>query len=240
MAAVRDLDVRPVTERHFVHIKEIRGTPEAYGSSLQARSGTSERPTHTTLPRLGSRKTMRTMSHQARAIRLAEVIAHCDSVPPPSDPLSSLRSPALRPDGMLHVRHWRTQLPEPQWDDWMDQIAETRADNLRARGAYPSIVKGGLAGGRVMLYFPDEQLADGASAEASGGYFDLENAPPWDTWMWIEDALLHAQAWFTWWIATYVPPALVDRAERGRKVNPERCLQWADFGEGLMLIPRPE
>jgi hypothetical protein len=181
---------------------------------------------------------MRTLSHQARAIRLAEVVAYCGSVLAAGDPISSLRSPALRPDGILHARHWRTQLPEPSWDDWMDQIAEIRADNLRARGAYPSTVGGGLEGGRVMLYFPDEQLADGASAEASGGYFDLDNVPPWDTWMWIEDAPPHAHAWFTWWIATYVPPALVDGAERGRRVNPEQCLQWADLGEGLMLIPR--
>jgi hypothetical protein len=134
------------------------------------------------------------MSHQARANRLAEVVAYCGSALAASDPISSLRSPALRPDGMLHARHWRTQLPEPNWNDWMDQIAEIRADNLRARGAYPSTVAGGLEGGRVMLYFPDEQLADGASAEASGGYFDLDNVPPWDTWD-VDRRRATARAW---------------------------------------------
>lgn len=183
---------------------------------------------------------MRTISHQTRAIRLSETVAYCASVPAASDPISSLRSPALRPDGMLHVTEWSAQPPEPHWDHWMDQIACSRSDNLRATGAYPPPVTGGLEGGRVMLFFPDEQLADGASAEASDGYFDLDNIPPWDTWMWIEDDPPHAGAGFTWWIATYVPPALVDRAERGRWANPEQCLQWADLGEGLMLIPRPE
>jgi hypothetical protein len=33
VATVRDLDLRPVTERRSVHLKEIRGTPEASGSS---------------------------------------------------------------------------------------------------------------------------------------------------------------------------------------------------------------
>ena len=183
---------------------------------------------------------MRKISHHARTIRLAETIAYCVSGALPNDPTWSLRSPALRPDGMLHVQQWSTELPEPHWDDWMDQIAVTRAANLRARGVHPSAVTGVLAGGRVMVYFPDEQLADGAAAEASGGYFDLDNVPPWDTWIWIEDSPPHAQAGFKWWIATWVPPALVGHAERGRSVNPEQCLQWADLGDDLILIPRPE
>jgi hypothetical protein len=183
---------------------------------------------------------MRTITYETRAIRLAEAVSHCTAVSAASDPASSLRSPGLRPDGLPWVTAWSKQLPAAHWDDWMDRIASARSRNLSVRGAYPSAVTGRLNGGRVLLYFPDEQLADGAAAEASGGYFDLDNAPPWDTWMWIEDAPPHPGAGFTWWIATFVPPALIGCAERGRRVNPEQCLQWADLGEDLALIPRPQ
>ena len=34
------------------------------------------------------------------------------------------------------------------------------------------------------MHAPDDNLADGAAALASRGFFDEDNAPPWDTWLW--------------------------------------------------------
>jgi hypothetical protein len=40
-----------------------------------------------------------------------------------------------------------------------------------------------LLGGRLMVYFPDAALADGAAEVQSRGFFDVHNTPPWDTWI---------------------------------------------------------
>src|SRR4051794_18639085 len=43
-----------------------------------------------------------------------------------------------------------------------------------------------LEGGRLLIYFPNADLADGAAAVVSDGLFqniDGSNAPPWDTWV---------------------------------------------------------
>src|SRR5271163_2440722 len=37
--------------------------------------------------------------------------------------------------------------------------------------------------GRFLLYVPEENCSDGASEHASTGFFDEDDAPPWDTWV---------------------------------------------------------
>jgi hypothetical protein len=36
--------------------------------------------------------------------------------------------------------------------------------------------------GKLLLYEPLETVTDGASESSSLGFFDIEDAPPWDTW----------------------------------------------------------
>ena len=36
--------------------------------------------------------------------------------------------------------------------------------------------------GRLLLYEPLETVDDGAASASSQGFFDVEDAPPWDTW----------------------------------------------------------
>jgi len=40
-----------------------------------------------------------------------------------------------------------------------------------------------LGEGRLLVYFPNDELADGAAEVQSQGFFDIFNAPPWDTWV---------------------------------------------------------
>jgi hypothetical protein len=37
--------------------------------------------------------------------------------------------------------------------------------------------------GRLLVYFPDAELSDGAAEAETAGYFDVWNAPPHDTWV---------------------------------------------------------
>ena len=96
-------------------------------------------------------------------------------------------------------------------------VVEKRRDLLRSQEVpAPPGLGDGLAGGRLLLYGPDEQVADGASEYASNGFFDLCDAPPWDLWVaYSDDTLL-----------TWVPPQLLGLAQRGIDANPVDCIGW--------------
>jgi hypothetical protein len=64
--------------------------------------------------------------------------------------------------------------------------------------------------GRLLIYYPEETLQDGAAEFASHGFFDLEDAPPWDTWF-----LYAGGAILSW-----VPNSLIESAQAGIDANP--------------------
>jgi hypothetical protein len=89
-------------------------------------------------------------------------------------------------------------------------------------------VQSWLAGGRLLVYFPDAQLADGAAEAESDGFFDIHDAPPWGTWVaMIEDDSGQDDCTSVYLVA-WVPPAFLEHAHRGIQVNPEECIAWLD------------
>jgi hypothetical protein len=70
--------------------------------------------------------------------------------------------------------------------------------------------------GRLLLFVPSETLMDGGAKYTSNGFFDVNNVPPWDTW--VSDRTL----------VSWVPPVLVETAQRGIDVNPEACIVWSE------------
>ena len=86
--------------------------------------------------------------------------------------------------------------------------------------------------GRLLAYAPDLSLADGAATEHSRGFFDVDNIPPWSTWVGmasIDDwdgpryGVTPTPALISW-----VPGELVDLASLGVTANIERCLAWME------------
>jgi hypothetical protein len=45
-----------------------------------------------------------------------------------------------------------------------------------------------VVGGRLIAYSPDFNLACGVCEVETKGYFDVDNTPPWDTWVALLDA----------------------------------------------------
>jgi hypothetical protein len=81
--------------------------------------------------------------------------------------------------------------------------------------------------GRLMVYFPHLNLCDGAAEAASAGFFDVDNAPPWDTWV----ACFHdhcANRDPGPYVIAWVPEPLIAAADAGIAVNPESCIVWLD------------
>jgi hypothetical protein len=73
-------------------------------------------------------------------------------------------------------------------------------------------------------------------AEAvSEGFFDVNNIPPCDTWVWMvrnirtfkyadgEQGETEAN-----YLVSWVPPDFIPLATRGVEANPEECIRWLD------------
>lgn len=82
-------------------------------------------------------------------------------------------------------------------------------------------------GGRLLVYYPDADLSDGAAEVESEGFFDVWNCPPWDTWVGFFQDGGRMDSYVRYLVA-WVPPALVELAGRGIQVNPEECILWLD------------
>jgi hypothetical protein len=111
-----------------------------------------------------------------------------------------------------------------------------RSGRLRSRGQRDLPPVTDLCGGRLLAYFPDDNLADGFAQTVSKGFFDVDNIPPYDTWVWIVDDTRHfkyadgvngeLQANY---LVAWVPPDFFEFADSGVDANPEGCIQWLDM-----------
>lgn len=147
--------------------------------------------------------------------RLAETIAWCAPRARTEDPKDSLRSEELRPTFLERDRSSALQ-----------SVAGYRGHRFRALPAMTG--NGSLIGGRLLVYFPDADLADGAAANESRGFFDVHNVPPWDTWISLADDGADADVSYRQYVVTWVPPNLVRWAAAGIEVNPEECIAWLE------------
>jgi len=94
-----------------------------------------------------------------------------------------------------------------------------------ARAALPAATRNDLDEGDLVLYLPDQQLADGAAEQASNGYFDIDNTPLWDSWVALvrdsgADVSSRDQL-----ICLCRPNCEISHSV-GIEVNPEGCILW--------------
>jgi hypothetical protein len=101
------------------------------------------------------------------------------------------------------------------WRHAVEQVITRRSEQVSRPKFNPSPEQ--LKSGRFLLYYPQENLADGAADQSSNGFFDTNNVPPWDIWVGFSDGVL----------VSWVPPAFIEAADMGIDVNPEECIQWA-------------
>jgi hypothetical protein len=155
------------------------------------------------------------------ARRLYEVAHWCASKIDVNDPARSLRSAELAP---------------PECEDWLgrvDDVAERRAEFFRQHATETR-----SPDGRLLVFDPGQSLSDGAAEVETGGLFDEDNTPPWDTW--VAYVIEHPQrpdAWTTLdsYLVCWIPAELVDLVDRAIAVNPEGCLLWADQADTPFL-----
>ncbi len=123
---------------------------------------------------------------------------------------AQLRSPDLKPDPFL---------PDPSHEKSnkiLRSVVSRRAEILRSEKRSPAPTDQ-LAAGKLVLFSPEETLTDGAARYSSKGFFDIDNVPPWDTWVAFQEQ----------YVIGWVPPQLIELANAGVDANPEQCILWA-------------
>jgi hypothetical protein len=102
------------------------------------------------------------------------------------------------------------------WAEGVEQVVRKRSELIAEAPRLEGVLN--PDDGRVLLYWPAENLACGAAEVASKGFFDADNVPPWDIWVGFSERTL----------VSWVPPMLVDVVQMGIDANPEQCIQWAN------------
>ncbi len=85
-----------------------------------------------------------------------------------------------------------------------------------------------LDSGRLLVYFPNDELADGAAQDSSAGFFDTHNCPPWDTWVAMIEERRELRRYPSPYLLAWVPRELVEHTTWGIDQNPEGCIVWLE------------
>jgi uncharacterized protein (TIGR02996 family) len=156
--------------------------------------------------------------------RLGETMAWC------ARKHGSLRTPALQPPHIFRESRPGALRTYPERRRIVHDFVAIRARLLAEEGNNPWNVTGELAGGKLLLFWPDQSCFDGAAEAASKGFFDSDNVPAWDTWVWYasveQTGTVGLNAGWSY-LVSWVPPELVELVDWGIRVNPEQCILWA-------------
>lgn len=152
--------------------------------------------------------------------RIADTIAWCSSILNDETLEASMRSLELYPQNLHDGR-----------DDVVCDVGSTRHWQIRATTTGPLNAMPNLKGGRLLCYFPDADLCDGAAEQESDGFFDIHNTPPWDTWIGYFSDRSDSGGGYENYLLAYVPKQLLAVAAAGIRVNPEECIMWLDDTE---------
>jgi|SRR5215469_7025541 len=134
----------------------------------------------------------------------------------------NLRSPELDPSNTLKIRdqddiHKWVQEKYEAYRGAVEELITRRSDLIQRVVTNSGIASSDLKG-KLLLYQPLETVSDGAAEASSKGFFDVKDAPPWDTWL----------AYFEGAIVSWVPEDLIFRAQAGIDANPVDCIHWLD------------
>jgi hypothetical protein len=154
---------------------------------------------------------------------LTEAVSWCRDTGLPSQPRTSLRTCKVALDDLTSQSHQ------------VFRVCLERSRRLWASGKQNLSPVADLCGGRLLAYFPDDNLFDGAAEAESQGFFDVNNIPPYDTWVWmVRNVRSSAYAdgacgeMDANYLVAWVPPDLIQLANAGVAVNPEACILWLD------------
>ena len=143
---------------------------------------------------------------------LAQTILWCAPRVDVSNPKNCLRTPELRPRVFERDRFSAVDFVA---------IERIRYGGIEFRDAQ---VPKDLGGGRLLAYFPETNLYDGAAEIHTDGFLDVDNLPGWDTWVaFFED---EPETNYGSYLIAWIPSEFVELVSEGIAYNPEECIMW--------------
>lgn len=121
---------------------------------------------------------------------------------------ASFRTPALRPD----LLEWPTQA---QLDAALSVLRTRRRELLGDRRLDR------MSPGRLLVCEINESVSSGESEAETLGFFDIDDRPAWDTWVWRLKRDGDQVTLLSW-----VPQEFEAVVTRGIEVNPYACIYW--------------
>ena len=140
------------------------------------------------------------------------------------------RSPELDPFAILDIPDYSHGLESIE--AWIERkrdcygratswINQTRSELLKAASIEPLDAVDALLRSKLLIYEPLETVDDGAAEASSMSFYNVHDAPPWDTWFLYAD---HA-------VFCCVPEFAISRAQSGIDANPVDCIHWAKWSQ---------
>lgn len=133
---------------------------------------------------------------------------------------SNLRSAALDPSTILSIHrdediHVFVRKKYESYQRAVGEVSRKRSALLNGQRPTPEFSTPD-SGARLLIYQPLETVDDGAAEASSEGFFDLSDAPPWDTWLLYSNGT----------VLSLVPESFVRTAQAGIDANPVDCIHW--------------
>ena len=159
---------------------------------------------------------------EAFANVLSQAIHWCASQVSIADPKQTLRSlPISKAESLIHM-------PHEQRLELVNELILKRKTSLLNSEVPLRPLASDLGGGKLMYFYPDGSLFDGAAEAASGGFFDCDNVPAWDTWVYYgSDSSGERENCDINLLVSWIPRELCRNVNDGIAVNPESCIDWA-------------
>jgi len=163
-------------------------------------------------------------SFDAFKVTLAETITWCTERIQPDDPKNSLRSTDIRPPGLRICDRLRLSFGKI-----VNTVSKERRQYINAVSRDGQEVFKDLAGGRLLLCTSvTESIPDGVVSNMSKGFYDEDDLPPWDTWIYYLDAGKE-------YLISWVPPEWIQLANVGVEIHFLDCMRWEEMS-GIELL----
>ena len=151
-------------------------------------------------------------------LRVAQTASWCLARSPTELNKDSFRSDQLRP-----------RILERDRTSVVQGVLSTRAFDPIVRDARAAQTHADLRGGRLLVCFPDAEIADGAAEAETNGFFDSNDAPPWDTWVGLfADPDPEHQDAFAVYLVAWVAAPFIDAVQRGIETSVLDNIAWLE------------
>lgn len=87
----------------------------------------------------------------------------------------------------------------------------------------------------LLLAALNETVEDGASEVVSYGFIDVQDAPPWDTWVDLVEGRSGTKYLLSW-----VPQSMTEYVDKAIEANCASCLAWAKYNHGKIKRISPD